>query len=480
MPHAGAAPSVAFMSGVESQPPAATAPLSRGRRLTIAALLVAGTVLAVTAILAVFVNRQALDADNWSETSTQLLEDATIRNQIASFLVDEAYGTVDVKSELAAGLPPRLKPLAGPASGGLRTLAERVANRALAGPRVQELWRQANRLTAQQFIDIAEGDSRNVSVEGDAVVLNLRVVLSDLIRRLGLPNGIANRLPPSAGTLTIMNADQVSTAQNGVTTLRSLAVVLPALAIAFLALAVALARGRRRRTLLRAGIGLIVAGLLVLLVRMLAGDAVVSALASTAAAEPAAEDVWTIGTRMLRDVAQASIILGIPVVAAAWLAAANRPATALRRLAAPTLRDRPGVAYGVAMALLLVVIAWGPIPATRLVIPVLLMAVLVVVGVAALRRQTAVEFPDAKAGAGSAALRTHASNVWQTVSAPRRTTESVPAPAAVAAPTPAVAGTDDHLGRLERLSALHHDGTLTDDEFAAEKALLLTTNGSPR
>ncbi len=441
-----------------------------------AALLVLGTVLAVAAIFALFVNRQALDADNWSETSTQLLEDPTIRTQISSYLVDEVYSSVDVRAELAAGLPPRLKPLAGPASGGLRTLAERVANRALAGPRVQELWRQANRATAQQFIDIADGDSPNVTIDGDAVVLNLKAVLTDLIRRLGLPNGIAARIPASAGALQIMSADEVATAQNGVTTLRSLAIVLPALAIALLALAVALAPGRRRGTLLRAGIGLIVAGALVLIVRALAGDAVVSALASTAAAEPAAENAWGIGTRMLRAVAPASIILGSPLVAAAWLAGASRPATALRSLAAPTLRDRPGVAYGVALALLLVVVAWGPIPATRMVIPVLLMAVLVFLGVAALRRQTAVEFADAPAGAGTAALRARASNAWRTISARRQA--SAPTPAAAAAPAQTAARSDDHLGQLERLSALHNDGTLTDDEFAAEKALLLPAIGS--
>jgi hypothetical protein len=123
-------------------------------------------------------------------------------------------------------------------------------------------------------------------------------------------------------------------------------------------------------------------------------------------------------------------------------------------------------------------VAWGPIPATRMVIPVLLMAVLVLLGVAALRRQTAEEFADAPAaGTGTAALRAHASNALRTVSARRQT--STPTPAAAAAPAQAAARRDDHLGQLERLSALHNDGTLTDEEFVAEKALLLTANGSP-
>ena len=32
---------------------------------------------------------------------------------------------------------------------------------------------------------------------------------------------------------------------------------------------------------------------------------------------------------------------------------------------------------------------------------------------------------------------------------------------------------DDRLAQLERLEGLHEDGTLTDEEFAAEKARLL-------
>jgi hypothetical protein len=85
---------------------------SRKRRWVVRALLIVATILTVVSIFAVWANRQLLDADNWSDTSTALLENDEIRAQVSAFLVDQTYANVDVSAELARALPPRLKPLA--------------------------------------------------------------------------------------------------------------------------------------------------------------------------------------------------------------------------------------------------------------------------------------------------------------------------------------------------------------------------------
>jgi hypothetical protein len=423
-------------------------PLPRGRRFAVRALLVLGTLLAIAAIAAVFANRQVLNADNWADTSSALLEDEEIRAQFSTFLVDAVYANVDVEAEIAQGLPPRTARLAGPIAGGLRTFAERTTNRALGRPRFQEAWENANRVTAQQFIAIAEGESKAITQSGDAVVLDVRVILVEIIGRLGLPSSLADKIPPDAGAIKVMSADQVETAKTGVTTLRSLAVVLPVLALLSLGLAVYLARGRRRKTLLSAGIALILAGIAVLVLRSILGEEVTSALATTDTVQPAADQAWSISTRMLRDVAQATIIGGIPIVAAAVLAGPTRPATWLRRMMAPWLRDRPGIVYGVVGTLVALVVLWGPIPATQRLVPVLIMIGLVILGVEVLRRQTAREFPDATADDTWAALRPGVARLRGGTSDARET----------------------RVDRLERLERLHDTGALTDEEFAAEKA----------
>jgi hypothetical protein len=398
MPAHAPGPSVdALMTALSSKPvgaaPGTRGRSTRGRRYTVRALLATATVLAVLATFAVWANRQVLDADNWADTSAALLEDPAVQLQVSSFIVESLYANVDVAGELEGSLPPTLQPLAGPVAGGLRNLAQQTTERALARPRLQEAWRTANRLTAEQFIALAQGKSGAVSASGDAVILDLRVLVADLVTRLGLSPSLADRLPPDTGRLKILESDQVSLLQTGTSLLRGLALVLPVLSLGLFALAVYVARGRRRQTLLAAGLGLIAAGAVVLLARRMLGSYVVGSLATTEAVRPAASAVWAISTSILQDVAQAVVIGGIPLVGAALLAGPSRIATALRRHSAPFLREHPDLSYTAVGALVLLVIVWGPIPATQKVIPVLVMIAVVIVGVEALRRQTALEFP---------------------------------------------------------------------------------------
>jgi hypothetical protein len=440
------------------------ATLSRGRRYTVRGLLAVSAILAALSIFAVWANRQVLDADNWADTSSAMLDNSAIRTQISGYLVDEVYANVDVAGQLGDALPPRLKPLAGPATSGLRDLAQRTTDTALGRPRIQTAWEEANRLTAQQFINIAEGKSKLVTSQGNAVILDLRSLVIDLIARIGLPRSLGEKIPPTAGHITIMSSSQVNTVKDVVSWVKGLAVVLPALAFALLALAVYLARGRRRETLLVAGLCLMGAGLVVLVLRSIAGNYVVDQLSTTDGVRPAVEDAWSIATRMLRDVAQATGVIGIPLVAAAWIAGPYRPAIAARRAAAPTLRERPGLTYALVGVVLLLIIAWAPIPAARMPIPVLLFIILAFFGTAVLRREVAAEFPEAERGEARAALQDHAGRALRAI---RRHPEPAPAPAAASA----------SLDQLERLAALHDHGVLSDAEFTAQKTAVLA-NGS--
>jgi hypothetical protein len=373
-------------------------------------LMGVASLLAVVAIFAVWVNRQALDADNWADTSAAVIADPAVKTQVADYLVDQIYANVDPAAQLEAALPPRLQPLAGPVAGGLRTVVDRTTLALLDRPRVEKAWETANRVTAQQFINIAEGDSRAVSAQGNAVVLNLRQLLLDVAQGLGLSGERVRKLPPDAGSITILRSDQVSLLQDGASALKGLSVVLPILSLGLFGIAVLLAAGRRRRTILWAGIDLCAAGVVVLLARNLLGTYVVDQLAGNGPVRDAAQSAYDIGTRMLRDTAGAAIIGALPLLFAAWLAGPSRPAVAARFRLAPLMREHGGASYGVLAGLLVLIVAWGPIPATQKVIPVLVMTALAILGLRELRRQTLAEFPPvapggAAAEAGSVAQR---------------------------------------------------------------------------
>ncbi|MGZ4231049.1 MAG: SHOCT domain-containing protein [Solirubrobacteraceae bacterium] len=446
---------------------------TRGRRILIRVLLVVATVLVVFGALAVWANRQVLNANNWADTNTALLQNDAIRTQVADFMVDQVYANVNIAGELQAALPPRLQPLAGPVAGGLRTLAQKAAFELLGRPRVQAAWQTAQRVTAQQFINVVEGKSKAITLSGNAVYVDLRPLMGQLTTQLGLPASVAQALPPGAGRLKIMSSNQISTVQDAVDLVKGLTIILPAVALLLFALCVYLYTGRRRHALFVVGIDLVIAGLIVLIARNVAGDQIVNALASTEAARPAAEATWSIGTRLLSDIGQSIIIVGLAVMAAASLAGDQRPAVAFRRAAAPWFRERPLATYGIVIAILLLIVLWGPIPATRKPIPVLILFVLVWIGVEALRRQTAVEFPDAQFGDSMSGMRERIGN-WRASRQRRGAPPPPAAPMAGGAGPSILWSQDERLSRLERLIALRDAGALTEAEFASEKAILMS------
>ena len=165
------------------------------------------------------------------------------------------------------------------------------------------------------------------------------------------------------------------------------------LSFALIGTALLVAPGYRREIVRGYGAGLVVAGALALAVSAWVGDWLVDSLAQTAATEPAIRGVWDVYDSLLAEAATATIGYGLVVLAATWLGGRTRWAVATRRALAPYLRE-PAIAYGVLAAIVLVVIVWwAPTPATRNPVTALVLAALLVLGLALLRRQTAREWP---------------------------------------------------------------------------------------
>ncbi len=435
-------------------------------------------VLSVVGIFAVWANRQLLDTSYWTATNTKLLENSAIQNELSSYLTDQIYANVNVAGEIRAGLPSELKPLAGPAAGGLRSVVEKGIVLALQQPRVQELWKKANEVTHKQFVNLIENKSSVIHTPGGgAVYLDLRPIVSELATRLGAPASTAEKIPSNVAQIKIVSSKSLETAQAGVRVLRSLALILPLLVLLLFAGAIGLASGRRSRTIVNVGIVCIGAALVVLVARTIIGNQVVNTLASTEAVRPAASAAWSIATSVLVDVAGAMIFIGVLVVLAGLLAGPASWARATRRSLAPYLRDRPDIAFGVVVVALLILFVWGPIEATQKLDGVLLITVLALFGMQMLRRQTAVEFPDAPSAAGGMeVLRRGVTDVRGSLA---RGGASVRA---------GLSGHGQHGGgdgghgstagdsveRLERLAAMHDAGSLSDEEFAAAKSELLS------
>ncbi len=377
-----------------------TAPsLPRWRRITIWVLIVLAGLIGFVSALTIWAQRQALETDQWVDTSSRLLEDDEIRGALSIYLVDQLYSNVDVAADLQARLPKDVKPLAGPIAGGLRELSVRAADNLLARPAVQTLWKEANRKAHETFLRIVDDKGEFLQTGGGDVVLDLRPLVDQLGDRVGLGERLQQRLGPNAGQIVIMKSDQLDTVQTAVDLVRKLSVWIAIAILVLFAVAVYLARGRRRETLRAVGITLVVVGALLLVVRRLVGNYIVDTLVSGETVKRPVNDAWLIGTDLLKGIAVTAIIYGIVVILAAVLAGPSRLAVSTRQRLAPSLRDHPGLVYTIVGGVYLLVVLWGPTPAFREPLWIIIFAALVALGTEAFRRLTVREFPAGVASA---------------------------------------------------------------------------------
>jgi hypothetical protein len=481
-------------------PPSGAAPARKsGHRVLVAVLLVLATIVGIAGVFAVWVNRQALNTSNWASTSGKILDDKQVQDAVSAYIVRELFSNVDVPGALQKTLPAQLQPLAGPAAAGLQQLAGQLAPKVLASPAAQAAWVQANVAAHTQLLKVLNGGGPVVSTQSGVVTLNLHALASQLAATLGVSGQVAAAqsklqgstgasvraaaqqklgitLPPASGQLVILRSDQLGTAQDVANGVKGLAIVLPAVAILLFALAVYLARGRRRRTLRTSGWCLVLIGVVLLLIRRVGGDAVVDGLVKVSSNKPAVHDVWNIATSLLYALAVALIVYGLVLVAAAWLAGPTRPATTIRKALAPSMRDHPAVAYLVVGGVLALVVLWGPTPAFRNVWWILVFVVLLALGVTMLRRETAVEFPDIEPGQALRDFREQRAQSGAREAAAAQLAASGMSAGGPAVATASPAPGSGRVDSLERLAALRDRGAITDDEYQAEKTLVINNH----
>jgi hypothetical protein len=318
---------------------------SRGRIIGARVLLVAGVLLLVVSILSTYVKREALDPDRFRETSQELIANPAIQEQVAAEIVDAFFANVDVSAELKGNLPVNLQPLAGPIAGLSQGFADTAAQKLLARPGVQDAFVELASLSQSELVKVLHGDTKALSTTNGNVVLDLRPLVLKLGDRFGFVSNLADKIPQDSAQVTILKSDDLDTAQKITHWLEQIANFVWILAVAAWAGAIWLARGRRRQEVRALGLGLVVVGILVLLVRSLAGNYLVDKLVVSETVRPAAGDAWDIITKALAASGWVALSVGVLVAVGAWLVGPGARATSARAAVAPTL-SRPGLAWG--------------------------------------------------------------------------------------------------------------------------------------
>jgi hypothetical protein len=450
--------------------------MSRGRRRLVRALVVFGSLLAFLSVFAIWTERQALNTNDWVDTSGRLIQNDKIREAVGTFLVDQLYENVDVEEELSEILPGETKKLAGPVAGGLRQVAGDGADQVLQSSTAQELWKSANRSTHEQLLEVLEEKEGSVSTEEGEVTLNLGSLITNLASQVGIGANLAEKLPPDAGQITILKSDQLKTAQDIVVAIKGLAIILSLLTLLCFGLAIYLTREGRWVTVLYSGIGLVAAGFAVIVFREVAGGIVVGQLVSEDSVKPAAEEAWSIGTSLMTSIATTVIVIGVLFGIAGWLASPTGSARSTRKTLAPVLSEHVAYAYALLAIVVGIYFIQTPTQNLRSFLTTLVIAGMAAFGIHELRKQAAEEFPDAAFGDFVGRTKNRVVGAVKDANLSEHAAKlRLPEKRKSEAPTATLPANDDdaRLARLERLATLHEKGVLSDEELAAEKARVL-------
>jgi hypothetical protein len=174
----------------------------------------------------------------------------------------------------------------------------------------------------------------------------------------------------------------------------------------------------------------------------------------------AAGNAWDILTVAMRSSFRWLVVVGVLIVVGATLAGTGRRARAVQRWLAPALRERAW-AYTALVLVVLLLLVMGPTVDFVRVLWMLLLLVLGAIWIEMVRTTTLLEYPDAEGPAFIGETRARLSSWWSE--------RGATAPGTAAAPA-----TVDVTARLAGLADLHARGELTDEEYAAAKAQILS------
>src|SRR5215203_3784952 len=120
------------------------------RKGLVVTLVVLGTLAGFLALPALWLNRQLLNTDNWTATSSELL----------------------------------------------------------GRPRVQQLWEDANRAASTALLKVVDGGGDNVSTDNGTVKLDLRNILVEASATLGVGQQLVAQIPEGSAQITVLKSDQ--------------------------------------------------------------------------------------------------------------------------------------------------------------------------------------------------------------------------------------------------------------------------------
>ena len=267
----------------------------RRRNWLVGALVIVAVLVVLVGSVTLWAHDFLFNTDTWVATVAPIAKDPAVTHDLSVYLAQQGTDTIDIGQRTQNALPPRLQPLADPIAialqGWLQTFLQRTIERFVTSPTAYDVWVTVNRVAHRQVVNVLQNKPGALRANGGKLELNLLPLLSKALiavqqrapRLLPRPipeisaatppaqaeqqlsQALGVTLPAGFAQITLLQSQDLSTAQKIVRIFNAVVVVLIVAAVALIVAAVWLSL-HRRRTLIELGLGV---GLALIVTRVL-------------------------------------------------------------------------------------------------------------------------------------------------------------------------------------------------------------------
>ena len=243
----------------------------RVRSIFSAILIVLACILAPLTIAAVWISDVIGDTDTFVSTMAPLARDPAVQTGITNRVTNEVVSAVDINGivdDLTAALQPvaadrprlagALTSLGPPLENGFAGFVHSTVQKVVQSDQFAKVWDNVMRAAHSTMVQALTGNKGVVKATNDSVVVDLGPLVDQVKGQL-VANGfkLASKIPEVHTTYTIADTGSLAKARRGFRLLNTIGDWMPVIVVVLLAGGVVLA-AHRRKTLVRAALGLFV------------------------------------------------------------------------------------------------------------------------------------------------------------------------------------------------------------------------------
>ncbi|MCO5319502.1 MAG: hypothetical protein M9942_13820 [Microthrixaceae bacterium] len=311
-----------------------------GRFRSVAAwvMLVAGAVLMVVSVLGVWMRTIVLDTDRYVETVAPLADNSEIQDALSQRIATTITDSLDLEELATEVLPAKASILAAPIASGAEGLIQDAADKVVSSDQFETVWVDANRVAHDALVAAITGkDEGALSLSDGQVVIRLGPLVERALDLLDEQFGtdISSRVPTDSidTEWVLVDSEQFASIQDSVRIMDTVAWVAAVLTLALLVGSVFVAHDRRLGVL-RLGVAVALAMLVVVLSMSLGRDALVSNLPDTVRNPGAFVALFDIVTRFVVRAVRFAFVVGVVLAVGSWLVGPGSVPTRVRDAAA--------------------------------------------------------------------------------------------------------------------------------------------------